>query len=221
MDAAADAKKMLLEKLWQGKYPFLRMIHCLIDFEDIKREYLYPTRHHVENCNSTDKQRDSVWSLISDKWNDIAYEPTTHSMLHMHHELDEEKLYFFHVETMSKADPIRVKKKFSSMMVEMGRIIGNWERSGQGDEGIEPEPHPDDKARKPGGALHGSLENRSTLALSKLPNFFKASQLYLLYLWVLLDTHKLLGSTLQRLNSLVLSGNGAEGVPSVIVPKPR
>jgi hypothetical protein len=229
VEGAMDAEhneKLLLEKSWQGKYPFLRMIHCLIDFKDIKRAYMYrdgkdPTRQSVENRNSTDKQRETVWDLISHKWNDKSFEPTTYSLLSLHSDFDEERLFFHQVESMSKADPVRVKKKFSNMIVELGRIIGNWERSGQGDEGVEPPPHPDDEERKPGGALHGSLENRSTLALSKLPNFFKASQLYLLYLWQLLYTHKLLGTTLQRLSAMVSSGNGGLGVPSVILPKRR
>jgi len=42
--------------------------------------------------------------------------------------------------------------------------------------------------------------------------------MYLLYLWVLLDRHGLLGSALQKLNLSVSATNGASGVPSVVRP---
>jgi hypothetical protein len=37
---AVDTKKLeddLLEKQWTGKWPILRMIHCLVDHDDTKR----------------------------------------------------------------------------------------------------------------------------------------------------------------------------------------
>jgi hypothetical protein len=62
----------------------------------------------------------------------------------------------------------------------------------------------------------GSLQNRSQNALASRRNFFRDRQLYLLYLWEMLNTHDLLGSALQRLNNNVSATNGSSGVPSVI-----
>ena len=68
------AEKDLLEKNWTGNYPYLRLIHCLIDNDDIKRAFLYrndvdSTRMTEENRNSVDKCQKTVWELLSDKWN--------------------------------------------------------------------------------------------------------------------------------------------------------
>ncbi len=67
----------------------------------------------------------------------------------------------------------------------------------------------------------GSLENHSQTALANRQNFFRDCQLYLLYLWEMLNKHDLLGSALQKLNNTVSAVNGTSGVPSVVHRAPN
>ncbi len=62
----------------------------------------------------------------------------------------------------------------------------------------------------------GRLKNRNQHALASCHIFFRDRQLYLLYLWEMLNIHDLLGSALQK-NNIVSATNGSSGVPSVVV----
>jgi hypothetical protein len=85
----------------------------------------------------------------------------------------------------------------------MNRCIANWQKSGQG-------------ADNAADRIFGSISNRSQHALGSCHEFFNGRQMYLLYLWVLLGRHGLLGSALQKLNVSVSATNGSNGVPSVV-----
>jgi hypothetical protein len=95
------------------------------------------------------------------------------------------------------------------MILEMNRCIANWQKSGQGDGGISDLDNVSDRE-------FGSLSNHLQHALATSHTYFKDRQLYLLYLWCMLDKHALLGSAMQKLNAAVSSTNGARGVPSVV-----
>ena len=68
---------------WVGSVPmpFLRLIHCLVDFENIKEAFLKSfdtmTRQELDGRFNDDIRRDSPWVLIADKWNDNNYNPTS------------------------------------------------------------------------------------------------------------------------------------------------
>ncbi len=72
-------------KKWQGKYPMLRMIHALVDHDEIKRANL---THHdlpsgqisVENRNTPAAIAQNVWHLIANKWNNVLFVPSTNAM---------------------------------------------------------------------------------------------------------------------------------------------
>jgi hypothetical protein len=206
----------LLEKHWTGKWPNLRMIHSLVDHDETKRLFL--TRYdldndrlQVENRNSTKKRATTVWELVSDWWNDPSYSPTTESLPDLHTDFfNEMKIDYSLVSAMAVASPEKCENKFTTMMVDLKRVIANWERSGQGDGGIDVDE--DDI----GDGRFGSLGNRDRGALDRRHSFVKYHQSYLLYLWHMLDKHNLLVSSLQRLDVTVSASNGAHGVPSVI-----
>ena len=69
VQAAHDAKQAetdALEKQWRGKYPFLRLIHCIVDNDDAKRAFLQRNnlpsdRLSIENRNSTANRERDVW----------------------------------------------------------------------------------------------------------------------------------------------------------------
>ena len=110
---------------------------------------------------------------------------------------------------MTPATAEKVEEKWASMILEMNRCIANWQKSGQGEGGI-------DDADNAVDVEFGSLANRSQHALSNLQNFFRDRHLYLLYLWVMWDKHHLLGSAVQKLNASLSARNGSSGVPLVI-----
>ncbi len=95
------------------------------------------------------------------------------------------------------------------MVLEMNRCSANWQKSGQGEGGINDADNEVDQE-------FGSLENRSQTALANRQNFFCDRQLYLLYLWEMLNKHDLLSSALQKLNNTMSLANGASGVPLVL-----
>ena len=223
---AADAKKMekeSLEKSWTGSLPYLRLIHCLIEHDEIKSAFLRrydiaAGRMEMENRNSTEKKSKSVCQMIAEKWNDPLFEPTTEELPEIHSDFINDETIFHHlVEKMSKATAEKCEGKFSTMIVELNRVIGNWEKSGQGEGGVEGDDDDEVEIRQFGSSDYGTLKNRSRGALDQRHSFVKYSQSYLLYLWHMLDKHNLLGSSLQRLNDTVAASNGGEGVPSVII----
>ena len=229
---AAKAEKELLERNWTGKYPYLRLIHSIVDSDEIKKAFLHrndidTTRMTVENRNSVDKRSKTVWELVALKWNDADYIPVTEELPELHSDFCvDETIHHNLVSDMALATPEKCQGKFSGMMVELGRVIKNWERSGQGDGGIEEDD--DDSEASSSEELEltvgeklavppGSLKNRERGALDTRASFVTYSQSYLLYLWHMLDKHDLLGSSLNQLDDSVAASNGGSGVPSVVM----
>ena len=48
---ASKAEKELLERSWTGKYPYLHLIHCLVEDHGIKYEFLH--RHDIDTTRMT------------------------------------------------------------------------------------------------------------------------------------------------------------------------
>ena len=74
------------------------------------------------------------------------------------------------------------------MLVALRRIVDKWERSGQGEGGIDVERDGDETM----GIEFGLLQHRSRGALESRSSFLNNSQPYLLYLWEILDKYQLL-----------------------------
>jgi hypothetical protein len=138
-----EAEKRLLEKSWVGKQPWLRLIHSLVDHDDIKLLYLrrndVPTsRMAVENRNSTNNRPKSVWERLAEKWNDPQYIVQTAAIPGLHSDfVQSEVIAHFQVCDMLPAMAEKCEGKFSNMVVTMMRIIQKWEQSGQGDGGFD------------------------------------------------------------------------------------
>jgi hypothetical protein len=63
---------------WHGKFPMLRLIHALIDHDEIKSAFLM--RHNlpgghmtIENRNTEEARLGTVWQMLADKWNDPIF----------------------------------------------------------------------------------------------------------------------------------------------------
>jgi hypothetical protein len=191
----------------------MRLIHALVDHDHLKAKFLnrfsLPTgRSSVENREQM--RASDVWHLLAEKWNDQYFAPETVAMPELHTDFTFSGIILHaDVANMIPATAEKVEDKWSAMVLEMNRCIANWQKSGQGEGGIDDADNEMDHE-------FGRLENRSQHALASRQSFFKDRQLYLLYLWEMLNRHDLLGSALQRLNNSVSSANGSIGVPSVV-----
>ena len=222
MEAAKAEAEMLETKRWQGEAPYLRLIHCIVDNDNIKLAFLKrhdiaSSRMVVENRNSISKRDKTVWELVAEKWNDIDFSFQTASIGQFHSDFSDSK-FMFHtdVENMMPATPEKCEQKYQSMVSELNKRIEKWERSGQGDGGEQSyDEEEEEEIRAPTSEGYGSLRDRNQGALDKVHAFFEYNQSYLIYLWYMIDTHGLLGSSLQRLCDDIGSNNGAIGVPSV------
>jgi hypothetical protein len=223
IEAAKAEAEMLETKRWQGEVPYLRLIHCIIDNDNIKLAFLKrhdisSSRMVVENRNSVAKREKTVWELVSEKWNDIDFSYET-ACIGLHSDFSTSKFQFHtDVENMMVATPEKCEQKFQSMMSELNKRIEKWERSGQGDGGeqaFEDYDNEDGDIRVPSSEGYGILKGRDQGALDKIHAFFEYNQSYLIYLWYMVESHGLLGSSLQRLSEDIGATNGSSGVPSV------
>ena len=183
----------------------MRLIHALVDHDHLKAKFLnrlsLPSgRSSVENREQM--RASDIWHLLADKWNDQYFAPETVAMPELHTDFTfSDIILHADVANLIPATAEKVEDKWSAMVLEMNRCIANWQKSGQGEGGIDDFDNLMDHE-------FGRLENRSQHALASRQSFFKDRQVYLLYLWEMLNRHDLLGSALQRLNNSVLSANG-------------
>jgi len=123
---------------WHGKYPHLRLIHAMVDHDNIKHAYItcghLPSgRMTVENRNTQATKDKSVWKLLADKWNDPLYFPVTSVKENTHSDFSRPiALSFEIVSHVQPATVEKVQEKWSSMVLALNRVIQKWERSGQG-----------------------------------------------------------------------------------------
>jgi len=112
---------------WVGKYPHLRLIHCIVDNDDIKDAFIHRNkttrgRLEIENRNHTE----SVWSKIADKWNDPQFEPVTEDMTSEHSDFKADIIDHELVADLAPATAEKVEKKWATVKNELTRIIANW-----------------------------------------------------------------------------------------------
>jgi hypothetical protein len=246
--ADAAAKKY---KSWTGKHPYLRLMHAIVDDDNIKRAYIHRNdvpsgRMAVENRNTAEAKAANVWQMVADKWNDVTFEPVTESVPDLFHTTFDVSEIISHDMVVSNLPPNadKAKERFESMMTVLKRIIPKWEKSGQGDGGhhgddddnnpikhrdayedVFDNDNDDDECEENGDdgekILHnkpkwGEFKGRSRYALSSRQDFFQSTNSYVLYLWHIIDKHKLIGSSMSMLADGVGSLDGARGIPSAI-----
>lgn len=218
---------------WVQKYPYLRLIHAVVDDNVIKAAYIrrlqVPSgRMAVENRRTPAAIASNVWHMVSDKWNDESFSPTT-SVKETHSDFARPiSIPFEVVSQFQMATPEKVEEKWNQMNLALKRCIQNWERSGQGDGGHTGDDDGEDGNDGDDGINEedensnddvtnfGNLKGRAQRALDLRRNFFDDKNTYLLYLWDILDEHDLVQSSMQQLVHGIGSGDGAAGVPSVV-----
>lgn len=201
---------------WTMKEAYLRLIHCLVDFDHIRSLFIRRNVHsrsrmELDGRNSENRPR-TVWEEIAVKWNDVEFEAET-ILVEMHE--DYRTIYNIphsSIAGLIAATPEGCKEKITNMLVNLGRIIDRWERSGQGDGGFEPE---DDDDEDESQQEFGSFHTRTHGALASRAAFLRDRPPYLLYFWQVLVDHDLLATSVARIDPSVAGPNGAHGVPSI------
>lgn len=218
-EAAATAVH-LQQGFWRGPVPFLRLIHCLVDNDDIKSAFLRraiaQTRAQLDARNSLERAP-TVYELLADKWNSPNFNPTT-TVLQVHQDFATPiDCSHAQVATLTPADASKVEDYVTKMRSSLLRIITNWEQSGQGEGGhVAGDNDTEDQNSGIPSVItmhnegFGSLADRPPEALQTRAAFLLAGMPpYLLYYWELSDRHQLLSSALQRLDDTVSASDGA------------
>jgi hypothetical protein len=114
----------------------------------------------MDNQQSTEKRATTVCELLATKLNNPDFAPETEVVEDLHADFSN-PIHIPHsrVAALSSATPDKVQEKFSTMNVNLVRIVRNWERSGQGDGGIDVDNDGDEDGD------FGQLSNRSRGAL--------------------------------------------------------
>ena len=139
-DVSSDPPAASKGSKWIGKLPHLRLIHAIIDDVNIKSAYI--CRHHVpsgrmavENRRTAEAVASNVWHMVSEKWNNKSFAPTT-SIKDTHSDFALPiSIPFDCICNLMPATPEKVEEKWNAMNLALKRQIQNWERSGQGDGG--------------------------------------------------------------------------------------
>ena len=229
-DAESAAEEAILERqllntasvtqnrgsAWLQKGPYLRLISCLIDSDEIRSAFVRRNTHsrtrlELDGRNSADRPL-TVWEMMATMWNDPSFLPET-NVVDMHEDF-RSKIVLPHDGLLIPATAESCKEKITNMIVNLKRIIDRWERSGQGDGGFEPED--DDDEGETFSPEFGSFHDRSHGALASRAAFLNNRPSYLLYLWHHLEENDLLASAVARIDPSVAGPNGSSGVPSVI-----
>jgi hypothetical protein len=124
---------------WHGKFPMLRLIHALVNHDDIKSAYL--TRHDlpsgrmaIENRNTVEAHMGTVWQMMADRWNDPNFLPVTGIFPELHSDFSRPiALNHYYVSQMQVATAEKVEEKWNTMNLRLKRVIDGWEAIGQGD----------------------------------------------------------------------------------------
>ena len=101
-----------------------------------------------------------------------------------------------------------IKSKLQSLNLALTRVIEKWKRSGNGF-GQQQDSE-------------GSSDDDSTPSVPDYNNratFFKNSELYLLYYWIVMDNAGLLQSCVQKLDKSIGSADGGAGVPTSVAKR--
>lgn len=191
-EAKAVSNMNDVSRYWSGDIPNLRLIHCLIDFEDVRTAFLNSfntkTRLEVDGRNTLNSMKKCPWKMISDKWNDESYNPCTTQIFNLHDDFCEIiDLSFSHVSKMEECTPSKAKDKFYKMKNDLIVVKNNWELSGNGD----------------GCVARDSTEFDGIINGNDKRKFLNGVSSVCLYLWEKAEEFDLLQSVCQQLSSCI------------------
>jgi hypothetical protein len=209
----------MLDGSWVGIAPICRLIHCLVDFDEHKRMFL--SRHDamdrsaLDDRNSQESRRLTVWDLVANKWNDVEFAPTTEALPEehpFHYPTFASPINLSHtlVGRMSKATPSKCEQKFASMMVLIKRTIFSFKRSGEGKRDRVDSDFDMDEL-KDEDVASGAESDTEPEGGHRRMDFVKDKQAYIIYVWYQLEHHDLMRSNLQELDAWLAALQASNG----------
>ncbi len=117
IDESREIALVIQHGSWSGSVPYLRLIHCITDYDITPSAYLRTNevkkRDEIDAANSP-LQCKTGYDVIADKWNDPTFNPTT--TVSSCHPAFENEIVLFHskVKRLVPADPIAIHPKPTS-----------------------------------------------------------------------------------------------------------
>ena len=165
------------------------------------------TRVELDGRNNEDTMRRCPWILASDKWNDPHYNPVSMSFNDLHEDFTEQiDLGHSTVSRMGNLTAKKAKEKFMKMKNDLIIVKNNWEKSGNGDGSV----------RNNAIAELADSDDETEMDLmnaNEKCNFLNGKSPATLYLWEVAESHGILASVCNELNSSVMldsSGDAAD-----------
>lgn len=127
-----------------GPAPFMRIIHCIGDDDDIKLAFLCSfdclTREELCGRNNPASAREDVWQLVADKYNSKDFNPESILYPQAHEALAQlvDISFAATVERMGQMTPEKAKAKFMEMKGHASVVQSKFEQSGSGDGSRDP-----------------------------------------------------------------------------------
>ena len=156
----------------------------------------------MDDRNSADRPL-TAYEIIANKWNDDSFNPSS-SILEVHLDFAQ-PIDITHAAVANLADTTvsKVEDLLTQICTSLICIISDWEKSGQGEGGVQDldqsvddveagEHHVPAALYDVNDIKFGSLENGHRPALSQHRNFLRGKPSYLFYFWELMDHHQLL-----------------------------
>ena len=186
-------------KQWKGSIPFLRLIHCLVDNDDVKeafqKSFTILTRKELDGRNNPDTQKACPWELISKYFNSESFNPKSTKYPELHEEFKEElDLSFNKVKEMGELDHEKAKSKFVLMKNYLIFVKMNYEKSGNGDGCLDLD---DDSSTEE------IFKQLKVIDGKDKKIFLQGRPPYTLYFWMKVDESNLMETVTQQLNDAV------------------
>ena len=213
--AVGDANSTTSARQWSGMIPFLRLIHAICDFENIRsafhKYFNVLTKDELDRMNRDDAVLTSPWTLASDKWNDPDFDCKSSIYADLHDEFSNEiDLSFVSVENMGSLTPDKAKQKFFKLKNDLVIVKSRYEKSGNGDGSVlVVEQNDDDSSQNSDEIDRDELQLMNANHKSR---FLQDKSPATLYLWQKGDEFDLLTVFCQQLDSTVmLNSSGTNG----------
>ena len=79
--ASRESAPSAQREQWSGMIPFLRLIHCLVDHDEIreafKLSFTVMTHQELDDRSCPENQIPDPWTMVADKFNDPNYAQTS------------------------------------------------------------------------------------------------------------------------------------------------
>lgn len=186
---------------WSGAVPYLRLIHCLVDHEDIRRAF-------EQSLGTSPQSRPIVYDLLANKWNDENYNPVTVIYPLLHDDFSKEiNIGYAQVAQFGKIYPYNVRNVLDTMRMRLTFIMNRWESSRVGDviDGMK---------QKDARITSNNVNDFCVNGQDNRSSFLRGEPSYLLYMWQ--KAHEANIATKIRVQRNVRNHQEIQKVPSII-----